>query len=221
MTELSVLNHENLSNTVYATLCDALISGKFKPGDRIKIRDLAERLGTSVTPVRDAIIRLSHDHAVTFQTARNIQIPLLTEAAYLEIRSIRVRLEALAAETAAAIAGKQDIARLEGLLAENEEAISRGDGARGAELNQMFHFQLAKIANLPTLNGILRGLWLQTGPAIAEIYMQGGREMVSHHYEVVEALKRGDGASAARAIAEDIIEGGRPILDRLRLPLRG
>ena len=83
MAELSVLNHENLSNTVYATLCDALISGKFKPGDRLKIRDLAERLGTSVTPVRDAIIRLSHDHAVTFQTARNIQIPVLTEAAYL------------------------------------------------------------------------------------------------------------------------------------------
>ena len=93
MTELTAINHENLSNTVYATLCDALISGKFKPGDRLRIRELAERLGTSVTPIRDAILRLTHDNAVVFQSSRNIQIPFLTEKSYFEIREIRLRLE--------------------------------------------------------------------------------------------------------------------------------
>ena len=59
---LKTLEHDNLSNTVYATLCDALIKGQFQPGDRLKIREIAEKLGTSVTPVRDAILRLASPH---------------------------------------------------------------------------------------------------------------------------------------------------------------
>lgn len=122
MIGLPVIDHDNLSNKVYATLCDALIKGQFNPGDRIKIRDLAEQLGTSVTPIRDAILRLSHDDAIVFQSARNIQIPVLTEETYLEIRAIRLRLEALAAETAAIVSTRDDIAALEEIVAKNEVA---------------------------------------------------------------------------------------------------
>ena len=65
---LQTLAHENLSSSVYAALCDALMKGHFQPGDRLKIRELAEQFGTSVTPVRDAIIRLTHDEALVFQS---------------------------------------------------------------------------------------------------------------------------------------------------------
>ncbi len=96
--DLDPIDHESLSNTVYATLCDALIQGRFQPGDRLKIRDLAGQLGTSVTPIRDAILRLAHDEAIVFRSARDIRIPDVSEDRYLEIRSIRIRLEALAGE---------------------------------------------------------------------------------------------------------------------------
>lgn len=216
MTELTAIHHENLSNTVYATLCDALISGKFKPGDRLRIRELAERLGTSVTPIRDAILRLTHDNAVVFQSARNIQIPFLTEESYFEIREIRLRLESLAAQTAADLATPTDIAHLESILAENEKAFLDRDGLRGAELNQAFHFSLAQIAQLPTLHDILRRLWLQMGPIIAEVYSDTGREMIVHHYEVLDAIKRRDGQGAAQAISDDIVKGGRSVRERIQ-----
>lgn len=215
MPEFTTLEHENLNSTVYATLCDALIQGRFQPGDRLKIRDLAEQFGTSVTPIRDAILRLVNDEAITFRSPRDIRIPGLSEKRYCEIRAIRVRLEGLAAESAAQVATRADIAALEGILRENEAAIEAGDRLKGTQLNQAFHFMLPQIAGLPVLNGILRRLWLQMGPHISDAYIQGGRAMIDHHYPVVEALKRHDPAAASMAIVDDILLGGKPILDRI------
>ncbi|MDX3924292.1 MAG: GntR family transcriptional regulator [Shinella sp.] len=215
MSDLSPLDHDNLGNTVYATLCDALIKGRFQPGDRLKIRDIAEQLGTSVTPVRDAILRLTHDDAVVFQSARNIRIPLMTKERYLEIRSIRLRLEALAAESAAVAAGKADVDRLVAIVGRNEKALAEGDVLAGAELNQAFHFELTVIAGLPVLQGLLRRLWLQMGPLIADAYLDGGRSMIDYHYPVIEAVRRRDPAAAAQAMMDDILHGGKAILDRI------
>ncbi|MCV9967770.1 GntR family transcriptional regulator [Pararhizobium sp. BT-229] len=215
MPEFTTLEYENLNSAVYGALCDALIQGRFQPGDRLKIRDLAEQFGTSVTPIRDAILRLASDEAITFRSPRDIRIPGLSESRYREIRSIRVRLEGLAAETAAQVATSADIEALERILRENEDAIEAGDRLKGTKLNQAFHFMLPQIAGLPVLNGILRRLWLQMGPHISDAYIQGGRAMIDHHYPVVEALKRHDSAAASMAIVDDILLGGKPILERI------
>lgn len=187
MPEFSTLEYENLNSAVYSALCDALIQGRFQPGDRLKIRDLAEQFGTSVTPIRDAILRLANDEAIIFRSPRDIRIPGLSESRYREIRAIRVRLEGLAAETAAQVATSADVEALERILRENEQAIATGDRLKGTELNQAFHFMLPQIAGLPMLNGILRRLWLQMGPHISDAYVEGGRSMIDHHYPVIEA----------------------------------
>lgn len=215
MTGLPALSHDNLSNTVYATLCDALMKGRFQPGDRLKIRDIASQLGTSVTPVRDAIIRLTQDEALVFQSARNIRIPLVSRRQYMEIRRIRLKLEALAAESAALAATQSDIDGLADILLQNEKALKEGDRLRGTELNQAFHFRLTAIADLPVLQGILRRLWLQMGPLIADAYMEGGRAMIDYHYPVVEAIRRRAPEAAARAIMDDIELGGQVMLRRV------
>ncbi len=216
MPEFPTLDHENLSTAVYSALCDGLMQGRFQPGDRLKIRDLAEQFGTSVTPIRDAILRLAHDEAVTFRSPRDIRIPQMNEPRYREIRVIRIRMEGLAAETAAQMATKADIDILENILRDNEKALTEGDRRKGTALNQAFHFMLPQIAGLPVLTGILRRLWLQMGPLIADSYLQGGRSMIDHHYPVVEALKRHDSAGAAMAIIDDIQLGGQAILDNVR-----
>lgn len=215
MPQFTSLDHENLNSVVYGALCDALIQGRFQPGDRLKIRDLAEQFGTSVTPIRDAILRLANDEAIIFRSPRDIRIPGLSENRYREIRAIRVRLEGLAAETAAQVATSADIEALERILRENEQAIEAGDRLKGTQLNQTFHFLLPQIAGLPVLNSILRRLWLRMGPHISDAYIEGGRAMIDHHYPVVEALKRHDPAAASMAIVDDILLGGKPILERI------
>jgi DNA-binding GntR family transcriptional regulator len=213
--ELKAIDHENLSRTVYLALCDAITKGQFRSGDRLKIRDIAAQLGTSVTPVRDAILRLAHDDAVVFRSARDIRIPHLSKARYLEIRSIRLKLEGLAAENAARLATAEDIAELEAIVKSNEEALARGDFIRGAELNQAFHFRIMQIAKMPVLSGVIQRIWLQMGPVIADAYLDGGRSMIEHHYPVIEALKRKDPDAAAATIMNDLIKGGQAVFDRV------
>jgi len=208
---LHTIEHENLSSKVYGALCDAIIKGQFQPGDRLKIRDLAQTLGTSVTPVRDAILRLTHDEALIFLSPRDIRIPMISRARYLEIRTIRLRLESLAAETAARLVTDSDLTRLQDLIARNEQALRSGNTALGLELNQAFHFELPTIAQMPVLYGTLRRLWLQMGPLVASAYTAGGRTMIDPHYPLLTALKNRDPAAAA-AIQADILSGGEHIL---------
>lgn len=213
--DLNLVEHDNLGSTIYQKLCEALIKGVFKPGDRLKIRDLAERLGTSVTPVRDAILRLVQDQALVLRSPRDIRVPMLTKAGYLEIRDIRLNLEGLAAERAAQKATPAQIRALEALLKRNEEAIGADDTPLATELNQMFHFALADIADMPVLRDIQRRLWLQMGPLIADVYGGAGRVMIDHHYPLMDAIRRHDGPAASHAIQTDILSASGPILDRI------
>lgn len=212
MDELSPLTHETLSETAYATLAEALIQGRFQPGQRLKIRDLAAQLGTSVTPVRDAILRLVQDEALSFRSARDIRIPGMTLPEYLEIRAIRLALEGLAAAEAARRARGTDIAGLEALLARHETAMKALDWREGLRANQEFHFRLAAIARMPILGAQLRRLWLRMGPLIAQTYIEGERAMIEHHYPVLDALRAHNPKAAARAIQDDITKGGQGIL---------
>lgn len=214
--KLDAVDRDNLSERVHSTLCDAIIKGKFQPGDRLKIRDIALELGTSVTPVRDAILRLTHDDALVFHSPRDIRIPILGLERYLEIRSIRLRLESLAAENAARRAAAEDVDRLADLIRRNETALAEGDTATGLELNQAFHFELSVIGRMPVLHGTLRRIWLQMGPLVAESYAGGGRAMIEHHYPVFEAIKRRDREAASAAIMRDILDGGLCILERIK-----
>ncbi len=61
---INSINHAYLGSSVYATLREALITGRLKPNDRLRIRELAEQVGTSVTPVRDAILQLAKEQAL-------------------------------------------------------------------------------------------------------------------------------------------------------------
>jgi len=207
------VDRENLGETIYGALAEALIQGHLKPHDRIKIRDIAQQMETSVTPVRDAILRLVQDGALILKSPRDIRVRALTLSEYLEIRSIRVELEGLAAAEAARQAKPAEIGNLATLVEKNEKALRAGNSARAIELNQAFHFELATIARLPILLGLLRRLWLPMGPLISQAYEAGGRSMVDHHYPVIEAIRRGDSDAARQAIRDDICLGGQAIYD--------
>lgn len=213
---LGALEHGNLGDTVYARIADALMKGRFAPGARLTIRDLAHTLGISATPVRDAIQRLIQDEALVQKSAREVRVPALTVSRYREIRQIRIELEGLAARESALKAGPADVERLRAIIVRNEEALAAGDWIEGLELNQTFHFALAEIAEMQVLRGILNRLWLQMGPLIADAYPLGGRLMIDQHYSIVEAIAAHDSDAAERAIADDIGKAGTLILDRLQ-----
>lgn len=213
---LAALGRDTLGDSAYQALSDAIVKGRFQPNDRIRIRDLAAELGTSVTPVRDAVLRLVQDRALVMRSPRDIRVPILSSAEYLEIRTIRLNLEGLAAEKAAAAVTSAQLAELERLTGLKERAILEADVPLATELNQVFHFALTDIAAMPVLKSVLQRLWLQMGPLIAEMYRTSGLEVLEHHYLLIQALANRDGKAAAAAIQSDILERGAPILERIR-----
>lgn len=218
--ELQTLEHENLGDTVYRRLCEALMRGKFAPGTRLTIRELAASLGTSVTPVRDAILRLIQDKALIQKTPRDVRVPILTPERYCEIRDIRVRLEGLAVSRAAVMATQSDIDRLWSIINRNEAALKKQHWQDALECNQLFHSSFADIAAMPSLATIQNTLWLQMGPLIAGVYEHGGRVMIEDHYQVVKAIEARDAKMAEKALTKDILDASALILNHIAILLK-
>lgn len=213
VTRFPFMQYESMGDKVYFGISTALMEGKLKPGDRLRIRDLAAELGTSVTPVRDAILRLVQDGALVMRSARDIRVAQVTLAEYLEIRDIRLELEGMAAARAAQVATSSDISHIDALITQNERALQVGDVLTAVGLNQRFHFEYCRIANMPVLQGILERLWLKMGPLIAQCYSEGGRDMIDGHYALLKAMRNGDSQAARIAIQTDILSGGQVILE--------
>ncbi|XDZ50076.1 GntR family transcriptional regulator [Neisseriaceae bacterium CLB008] len=203
---------DNKGDYVYNQLANNLIMGELLPNERLKIRELAQAMGTSVTPVRDAVLRMVQEGAFVLHSPRDIRVIDLTLAEYLEIRSIRLELEGMAAGKAALMASDQDIAILEGILEENEQALMNTQGQTCIILNQKFHFEMCRIAQMPILMDVLRQLWIKIGPLIAQVYLLGGREMIDHHYPILQAIKNKDPQAARISIQTDILSGGKVLL---------
>ena len=90
----------NLASQIYGHLREQLMSATFQPGQRLKIRELAKTMGTSETPVREALIQLVRDRALEMKEGYFIKVRRLSLAEYIELREIRLALEPLAAERA-------------------------------------------------------------------------------------------------------------------------
>ena len=196
----------SLRAQVYESLRQALTAGRFRPGQKLTFRFVADALGVSLTPVREALRRLVAESAFEMQPNRSVRVPPMTRAKVLELRDIRAAVEGLAAEKAAASATRQQVAALRRTALEIAAARSRGDSATDREKVREFHFALYSIAEQPTLMRLIEGLWLQTGPYMNLLYPDfvsrpRGPQMRAR---VMRALQAHD-APAARAEIEDDI----------------
>lgn len=215
--KIEPLEQGNLSARAYAALREALIAGSFRPDERIVMQDLAERLGTSVTPVREACLRLVSEQGLEIRSGRFITVPALNLARYLEIRVIRTALEALAAELAAEHARPADIAELTQIQKRFEKARLAGDSAEAIKMNRAFHFGVYRLSRIDMLIHQIETMWVSMGP-ILKVYHEdiitdylGAAE----HVHLIEALSRHDGPAARAALERDIVRGGEGILRHL------
>ncbi len=150
------INHSYLGSSVYTMLREALITGQLKPDDRLRIRELAAQVGTSVTPVRDAILQLAKEQALVLKTPRDIRVPQLTEAQFIEIRTLRLALEGTGAEQAAAHITPKMLEQIEENIRQNRLAIDEKNLREALRLNSEFHLFLAQAARMPLLTPFYR-----------------------------------------------------------------
>jgi DNA-binding GntR family transcriptional regulator len=186
-------------------LRQALMAGRFEPGQRITIRGLADELGVSMTPVREAVARLAAERAIEAEPNRWMRIPLLTAAELRELRDIRVALEGLATERAAALATPALIAELTAREAEIVALRPRGEAKAMIPAIGRLHFAIYRASAMPALVQLIEGLWLRSGPYVNLLFRgYTAQERGSLRAATLRALSRGDGPAARRSMEADI-----------------
>jgi DNA-binding GntR family transcriptional regulator len=207
----------NLSESLRARLSQALMRAELRPHQRLKFRELAARMGASETPVREAIMQLVHEGALEIEPRRWIRVRRLSLAEYVEIRDMRLELEAMAAVRAMAKLAPADIETLAALHDRLAAAEAAGDWTTALQANFDFHFGLYRRSEMPALLRVLEGLWVQVGPTLAELYPHAAPSYVGQHQHlnILDALRRRDAADLRLSVQQDLIEGGRALCRRL------
>ncbi|HWH84055.1 MAG TPA: GntR family transcriptional regulator [Burkholderiaceae bacterium] len=205
------LKRQTLSADVHGQLRDLLVSGRVMPGEPLSLRSIAEALGVSVMPVREAVHRLVAEQALELTPNRVLRVPMMTVSQFREITSIRINLEGLATARAAIAmneAAMQDIVGLHERFA-HEMSLKPPDGLRLITFNKELHFAVYGQACMPMLLQMIESLWLRIGPILNYDMRSGSarvreRVAVAHHERLVDALKRRDADAASQALRGDI-----------------
>ena len=200
-----------LGAQVLAHLREQLITGLLAPGDRLSLRTLAERLGVSMQPVRDAVARLVAERALEVTPKRSVQVPLMSAPQFRELTTVRQAIEGYAVEQAARCRGGPEAAALR----RHAAAFRRESKRRAPDIdaaivaNANLHFAVYRAAGMPALTAIIEGLWLRIGPGL-NLDLRGGAGRLASgaamrcHDAMVDAIERGDAPAARKALLEDI-----------------
>ncbi len=193
---------------VYARLREAILSGQFIPGRPVTLRGVAEMLGVSPMPVREALRRLTAERALELLSNRRVTVPLMTLAKLEEICDARVALETAAAERALDAIGKRGLARLRKIDDGINRAIADHDTLAYIQGNYDFHFTLYGYGDSAVTIPLIESLWLQTAPFMRLVLDRYGLgDLPDRHQQALEAIERHSSSGLRRAIELDIQEG--------------
>lgn len=213
------LTRKRATDEVYENLRDAILNRHFKPGERLQVDEIAERLGVSLTPVRHAIQQLATEGLIEIKPRSGTFVAMLSLEDIEATFDVRVALECLAAEKAVESVRPSDLKKLDDLLellrrpVNNEETLRKHEKA-----NSDLHLLLIEAAGNRRLTEIYKGL--NAHLTIARIHAAErnapadpapAREITgrfaaeqAEHDEVVAALKAKDVARMQAAIRKHI-----------------
>ncbi|MDD2878932.1 MAG: GntR family transcriptional regulator [Rhodoferax sp.] len=198
-------------DSTYATLRQWVTVGRFLPGERLKIREVAQALGMGTMPVRAALLRLAAEGALTHSPNCGVSVPRLSKAEFDDVLQNRLLLEGEAAERGALrlSAGDKDVLRA--LLAVMTQALAAKDAKAYLDANEAFHMVLYRAAGSPLLLNLIETVWLKVGPLSNQLFDDNAALGVLNdaHDDLMGALDAGDAAAARRALERDLFVAGQ------------
>jgi DNA-binding GntR family transcriptional regulator len=204
MTE--ALGRGRLTERAYTYLREGIMRGDFPPGSVLAEEEVAATLGTSRTPVRQALGLLLQEGFVEVGSRRQVVVRGFTPEHKAEILLLREALEGVAIRRACEVMQLEDIDQLHVLLRRMRRAAEDGREEDFVDLDEEFHLEIAEGAQLPILYSLLsqlRGfirvarLGLRRPPAVL-------KQVVAEHEEIVDALEHRDAETALEALVEHL-----------------
>jgi DNA-binding GntR family transcriptional regulator len=180
----------------------AIMTRELKPGDRVGQGEVAERLGVSRVPVREALKVLEAEGQVTYRPHRGFTVTELSLAELEELYLMRRLLESEAVRRAVPAVDRELLDRLWNLLEETESVCAAGDFLGVMEYDREFHVALFERSRLPRLIQAIRVLWQNTAP-YRSVFLNdpaSRRRARKEHRAIVKACETGDAEGAVYAL---------------------
>lgn len=211
--DLKIEDRDTLHLKVCRVLREAILRGEFKPGQRLVQEELANSLGVSRMPVREALRKLESEGLVSIEPHRGAVVKSLTVEDVKEIYVLRSQFEKMAVEKSVERMGKEDIQALENVMEEMKRAE---DAEEFIEKNIQFHRLLVKRCPWNRLLSFIETLWNgfpQQTPHLISGQIEKSNE---EHTQILEAVKAGRAAEAAELVSEHIKRTGDALVERLQ-----
>lgn len=194
---------ELLSTAIKKLLLDRILGGEYEPGGRIVELQLAKELGTSQSPIREALRDLAALGIVTMHPRRGARVRIPTAKELGDVSLVRSEIDALAARLAADTVPPETLSELSDLLTEMTQRAEAGDYRSLAEADAKFH---ATIAAASGNNPIVR-VFEQLEPfgrtfITLSLPNVDVKDILREHTEILSALEARDGERAAKSARE-------------------
>jgi DNA-binding GntR family transcriptional regulator len=208
---------------VHDALRAAIMEGEIGPGERLRAEALAERFGTSRTPVREALLMLEREGRVRFERNRGVRVLETTAHDLEEVFALRLLLEVPATRRACDLLSDADLAALARELRAMERLAEEGDEGAFMAHDKRFHEIILRASGNRRLAAIvsqLRDLVRFRGASTVG-RSRDLQAILSEHVVILDALRARDAEDAARAMRAHLLETGRLLLAQESAPAVG
>ena len=197
----------NLREQIKDVILQRIVTGAYPPGARLVETRIAQELGVSQAPVREALRDLEQLGCIVHEPFRGCSVRAFSAEELLEAFPVRAALEALAARLAAERMTEDELLRLAEMLETMRDAARRGDAHDQSQANASFHATIVRAAR----NATLERQWSFLEP-YSRTYLtvsQPGldlRALSERHVPILEALRARDGEAAAEAMHRHLMD---------------
>lgn len=209
-----------LTDQVYAVIHAAILSGDLPAGSRLKVRDLAEQVGTSVMPVREAIRRLEETGLAEREPHKGAVVKSLTFEELIHVYDVRRLLETEAARLGSENVTPQDCDRMQTEYELMRTAIDERQVIPLLDHDEAMLAILYEAAGNPVLLQMIKALWQQCR-AYKIVGAQGSLDAANddslwrYQQDLVNAARNGDPAAAAAVNEASLMDARERIKNRL------
>lgn len=208
-----------LRDVVFNTLRQAILTGELKPGERLMEIHLANRLGVSRTPIREAIRKLELEGLVTMIPRRGAEVAQITEKSMSDVLEVRRALDALCVELACERISDEDIRDLKDACDNFERAVRSKDAKKIAQADVELHNIIVKATGNSRLIQLINNLSEQMYRYRYEYIKDASQHarLIEEHRIIYKSIVRKDKETASRAAKMHIDNQEKAIMKQLRL----
>ena len=207
-----------LRDVVFNTLRQAILRGELKPGERLMEIQLANKLGVSRTPIREAIRKLELEGLVLMIPRRGAEVAEITEKSLRDVLEVRRALEELAVKLACRKIQPEEIQELKDAAKEFERALQSKDVTLFAEADVKFHDIIYRITDNQRLIQLLYNFREQMYRYRVEYLKRedAHETLVKEHQVIIEMIEKGDEENAMKAVCAHIDNQVEAVSDTIR-----